>query len=183
MRPLCYFHKALSSKLLTHLYELIPPILNFYHNPRCYRALFCRTDPFRNSFLPLLVNGWNKLDPDMRTLNSHVIHRKKLLTFVRASKKGIYNIYDPQGFKLLNRLRLGFSYLRKHNIPLNFSDTVILLCSCALETESTDLSFLTCQNHISLRTTLMGELSSIDNEIVSPILTVLAEEFFMVMKS
>lgn len=57
------------------------------------------------------------------------------------------------------------------------------LCSCALETESMDLSFLTCQNHISLRTTLMGKLSSIDNEIVSPILTVLAEEFFMVMKA
>ena len=119
----------------------------------------------------------------MRTLNSHVIHRKKLLTFVRTSKKGIYNIYDPQGFKLLNRLRLGFSYLRKHNIRHNFSDTVIPLCLCALETESMDLSFLTCQNHISLRTTLMGKLSSIDNEIVSPILTVLAEEFFMVMKA
>ena len=41
------------------------------------------------------------------------------------------------------------------------------LCSCALETESTDHFFLSCQNYISFRTFLMNESSSINCEIVS----------------
>ena len=93
--------------------------------------------------------------------------RKKLLTFIRPSEKSIYNIYDPQGSKLLNRPTLGFSYLREHNFRHNFADTVNPLCSCALETESTDHFFLCCQNYVSFGTALMNELSSINCEIVS----------------
>ena len=53
LRRLCYSHKVLSTKLPTYLYELIPPIINSHRNPGCYRALHCRTDLFRNSFLML----------------------------------------------------------------------------------------------------------------------------------
>ena len=65
---LCYLHKVLSTKLTTYLYELILPILNFRRNPGCYRALYCRTDLFQNSFLPFSINEWNKLDPDIKLL-------------------------------------------------------------------------------------------------------------------
>ena len=43
------------------------------------------------------------------------------------------------------------------------------LCSCALETESTDPGrfFLRCQNYVSFRTVLMNELSSINSGIIS----------------
>ena len=101
--------------------------------------------------------------------------RKKLLTFIRPSEKSIYNIYDPQGSKLLNRLRLGFSHLREHKFRHNFADTVNPLCSCALETESTDHFFLRCQNYVSFRTALMNELSSINCGIVSLRLSALLE--------
>ena len=92
---------------------------------------------------------------------------KKLLNFIRPSEKSIFNIYDPQGSKLLNRLRLGFSHLREHKFRHNFADTVNPLCSCALETESTDHFFLRCQNYVSFRTALMNELSSINSGIIS----------------
>ena len=108
LRWLCYLHKVLSIKLLAYPYELIPPIINSHHNPGCYRALYCWTDLFQNSFLPFSINEWNKLDPDIRNLDSHEMFRKKLLNFIRSSEKSICNIYDPQGSKLLNRLRLGF---------------------------------------------------------------------------
>ena len=36
-----------------------------------------------------------------------------------------------------------------------------MLCSCAVETESTDHFFIRCQNYVSFRTALMTELSSI----------------------
>ena len=135
-------------------------------SPGCYRALYCRTDLLRNSFLPFSINEWKKLDPDIRNLDSHTMFRKKLLTFIRPSEKSIYNIYDPQRSKLLNRFRLGFSHLREHKFRHNFADTGNPLlrhnfadtgnplfrhnftdtgnpsCSCALETESKEHFFL-----------------------------------------
>ena len=121
MRRLCYLHKVLSAKLFTYLYELIPPIINSHRNPGCYRALYWSTDLFRNSFLPFSINERNKLDPDIRNLDSHTTFRKKLLSFVRPSEKSIYKIYDTQGSKLLNRLRLSFNHLCKHNFRHNFT--------------------------------------------------------------
>ena len=41
------------------------------------------------------------------------------------------------------------------------------LCSCALETESTDHFFLCCQNYVSFGTALTNELNSINRGIVS----------------
>ena len=93
--------------------------------------------------------------------------RKKLLIFIRLSEKSIFNIYDPQRSRLLNRLRLGFSHLRQHKFRHNFADTVNPLCSCALETESTDHFFLHCQSYVSFCTALMNELSSISSGIIS----------------
>ena len=93
--------------------------------------------------------------------------RKKLLNFIRPSEKGIFCIYDPQGSKLLNRLRLGLSHLREHNFRHNFADTVNPLCSCALETESINHFFLRCQNYVSFRTALLNELSGINSGIIS----------------
>ena len=167
LRRLCYLHKVLSTKLLACLYELIPPIINSHRNPGCYRALYCRTDLFRNSFLPFSINEWNKLDTDIRSLVSHEIFRKKLLNFIRPSEKSIFSIYDPQGSKLLSRLKLGFSHLREHKFRHNFGETLNPLCSCALETESTDHFFLRCQSYVSFRTGLMNELSSISSGIIS----------------
>ena len=110
----CYLHKVLSTNLPTYLYELIPPIINPHRNPGCYRVLSCRTDLFRNSFLLFSINEWNKLDPVIRNLHSQAMFHKKLLNFIRLSEKSIYNIYDPHGSKLLNRLRLGYSHLHEH---------------------------------------------------------------------
>ena len=104
LRRLCYLHQVLSTKPSTYLYELIPPITNSHRNPGCYRTLCCRIDLFRNSFLPFSINEWNKLDPGIRNLDSHAMFRQKALTFIRPSEKSIYNIYDPQGSTLLNRL-------------------------------------------------------------------------------
>ena len=78
LRQLCYLHKALSEKLPTFLYELIPPILNSHYHPGCYRVLYCRKDLFRNSFLPFSINEWNKLGSDIRNLNYYAMFRKRL---------------------------------------------------------------------------------------------------------
>ena len=86
-----------------------------------------------------------------------------MLTFKRPSEESIYNTYDPQGSKLLNRLSLGFSYLREYKFRHNFVDTGNLLCSCALENESTighestDHFILRFQNYVPLHTAFMNK--------------------------
>ena len=87
---------------------------------------------------------------------------EKLLTFIKPLEHDTYGIYDPLSIKLLNRLRLGFSHLRKRKFRHNFADTLNPLCSFYLETEDTEPYFLRCQNNLSLRTKLMNDLNHIN---------------------
>ena len=91
---------------------------------------------------------------------------KKVLTFIRPLGNITYRIYDPLDVRLLTRLRLDFSHLRKHNFRHNFADTLNLLCSFSLETENTKHYFLLCQNNLSFRTIFMNDLNNINTAIV-----------------
>ena len=74
----------------------------------------------------------------MRGLLLHATYPHTLKSFWECDKSHMQmKLYDPQGYKLLKRLRLGFSHLRKYNFQDNFADALKPLCSCALETEST----------------------------------------------
>ena len=56
-------------------------------------------------------------------LISHAMFCKKLLAFIRPLRNDTYGIYDPLRVRLLDRLRLGFSHLRKAKFRHNFADT------------------------------------------------------------
>ena len=122
---------------------------------------------FKNSFLPFTLTEWNKLDSDIKNIDSHTMFSKKLLTSIRPLGNDTYGIYDPLVVILLNRLRLGFNHLREHKFGHNFADTLNPLCSCSLETEDTEHYFLRCQNNLSFRTTLMNDLNNINTAIAS----------------
>ena len=87
----------------------------------------------------------NKLDSKIRNADTYVSFRKMLLNFIRPIVNTTYKIYDPLGIKLLTRLRLGFSHLSENKFTHNFADSLNLLCSCSLETESAIDFFLRCQ--------------------------------------
>ena len=90
-----------------------------------------------------------------------------LLNFIRPTGNSTYKIYDQLGIKLLTRLRLGFSHLSEHKFRHNFADSLNLLCSCSLETESTLYFFLHCQNYTTLRRALMTDLKNFNDTIMS----------------
>ena len=92
---------------------------------------------------------------------------KKLLTFIRPLENDSYEIYDPLGVRLLNRLRLGFSHIRENTFRHNFADTLNPLYPCSLKTEDAEHYFLPCQNNVSFRATLMNVLNNINTAIVS----------------
>ena len=65
------------------------------------------------------------------------IFKSNLLAFIRPVQNNIFNILDPQGLKLLTRLRLGFSHLSKHRFRHNFQECMNPVCSCSLEIKDT----------------------------------------------
>ena len=146
------------------MYGLIASLQRSHRYPGCFQTLRCRTTLFKKWFLPFTITEWNKLDSDIKNIDSHVMFRKKLLTFIRPLENDTYGIYDPIGVRLLNKLRLGFSHLREHNFKHNLTDTLIPLCLCSLE--DTEHWFLRFQNNISFRTTLMNDLNDINTAIL-----------------
>ena len=50
--------------------------------------------------------------------------RKNVLNFITPSEKSIFNVYDQQGSKVLNTLRLDFSQKCEYKFRHNFADTV-----------------------------------------------------------
>ena len=157
----------MSSKRPSYLYDILPSLQRSQRNQGFFQPLLCRTEIFKNYFLPYTINEWNKLDPDIRKIDSYVGFRKKLLSFIKPTENKTFSIYDPFGIKPLNRLRVDFSHLNEHKFRHNFSDTLNPLCSCSLETETTAHFFLRCRNYTDVRLTLMKELYKIDNSITS----------------
>ena len=123
-----YLYKIISTKLPPYLYELIPPLQRSHRYPSCFQGFRCRTTFFQNSFLPFAITEWDKLDSDIKNTDSQAMFRKKLLVFIRLLGNDTYEIYDPLGIRLLNRLRLDFSYLRGHKFRHNFTDTLNPSC-------------------------------------------------------
>ena len=84
----------------------------------------------------------------------------------RPTPKPIYYIHNPNGLKLLTRLRLRISYLNEHKFNHNFNECVNLLCSCSLEVQSAPHFFLLCHHFIDIRKTLFHELQPVNKNIL-----------------
>ena len=97
-------------------------LINF--GPKCERntrtrnnsipTFNCRTNCFKYSFLPSILNDWFNLDPNIRSYASISIFKSELLSFTHPVQTNIYSIFDPKGLTFLTRLRLGLSHLNKH---------------------------------------------------------------------
>lgn len=118
---------------------------------------YCWTDLFKYSFVPLAINEWKKLNLETPNIESLLSLRKTLLRIDRSSPKSILNIDNPNGLKLLTRLR--FSH--------NFSNWVDPWCFCSLETESLSLFFLQCHLFRNIRLTYLEEFTKINLNILN----------------
>ena len=97
-----------------YLNKLIPKRKQNFNSRNIYiPSNNCRTEYFRSSFSPASPEEWFHLDQSMR--NSETINalKQKLLPFICLLENSIFNIFDPEGLKLLTRLCLGFSQLKK----------------------------------------------------------------------
>ena len=81
--------------------------------------------------------------------------------------KPIFNIHNPTGSTLLNRLRLGRSNLNQHKFNHNFRDWVNPLCTYSLEIESPSHFFVGCHYVTDIRKTLFNELLLVDENTLN----------------
>ena len=59
-------------------------------------------------------------------------------------ERSLFSIHDPISVKILTRLWIKCSNLKEHKFCHNFKDTVVPMCNCGTETETTEHFFLRC---------------------------------------
>ena len=110
VRCLCLFHKIAPTGFTTNLFNLIHKSTHGYQtrtsgNIPTYQF---RTDTLKNFFFPWTV-AWSKIYPE--TQNAYLTTFKKhSLKEVCPVRHSVYNICNPNGLKLLTRLRLGLNH-------------------------------------------------------------------------
>ena len=126
----------------------------------------CNTAYFSNSFIPCALTEWNNLGNSIRELESISVFKSSLLHFIRPKASPIFGIMDPEGLKLLTRLRLNLSHLKEHKYCHNFADTLNPICNCGLlEVESTSHYLLRCSFFSEHRKILLNSIAAIRGDI------------------
>ena len=77
------------------------------------------------------------------------------------------NSHNPQGLKLLTRLRLGPSNLRYHKFKHNFLDNINPLCSYGSDIETTLDFLLYFPIFMECKNTLLSQISEITSELIT----------------
>ena len=88
-----------------------------------------------------------------------------LLKFIKPSSNSLFNCHSLKGIKLITRLRLDLSHLRKHKFRLNFQDTLNPIWSCGDDIETAIHYLLHCSNYSDEGRTLLEGLQSIGEKI------------------
>ena len=127
---------------------------------------YCRTDTFKNSFFPNVINEWNKLDEKIKGATSFSLFKASLLKMGRPHANSTYRIHNPVGIRLHTRLRLVLSHLNEHKFRHNFADCVNPLCSCSIEPETTLHFFLHCCNFLNIRRKLFDKIKLLDETLL-----------------
>ena len=162
-RRLCVLYKVFSSGQPSYIYDLLPPLRSSRRHVNSFNLVTCKSEYFKNSFIPNVIYEWNKLDPDIRSSASYNLFRNTLLKFIRSAQRKTLHINDSVGVKLLTRLRLGFSHLREYKFRHGFKDILNPLCPCSIEAETTAHYFLRFHFYNANRSALMNESNEIDS--------------------
>ena len=117
-------------------------------------------------FFRSVIIEWNNLDPNLRNSKSISVFKEKILNFIRPSSNYFFDIHNPKAIKLITRLRLGLSHLRKHKFKHSFQETINPLCNCGQDIESTTHFFPHCSFFINERFTLLSTIRSLDSKLL-----------------
>ena len=123
----------------------------------------CRKDCFKYSFFPCTLNDRFNLEDSLRSSESILIFKSRLLSFICPIQSNVHSIFYPKGLKFQTLLRLGFNHLNEHRFRHNFQYCWNSLCSCSLEIEEILYYLLQCYHFPQHRTDLMNSVKSISD--------------------
>ena len=130
-------------------------------------AINVKNDFFKNTFFSSNNNWWNKLDWKIKNSESIETFKKRILPFIWPSPNRTFNCNNHRGIKLLSRLRLGLSHLRKHKLKYSFQDSFNPFCIHRKgEVESSSYYLLHCSNYSEERLALLHTTKNIDISIL-----------------
>ena len=131
LRKLCLFYEILNDEHWQYPFKLIPFRRTFYstRNALNIPLLNINHNFVKKLFFPCTIIKWNKLDRDLRKADSLLVFKTYILKFKRPSPNPAYNYHNPKGLKIINRIKLGFSHLRKHKFKQSFQSTSFYVLS------------------------------------------------------
>ena len=118
-------------------------------------------------FFSSTIFEWNRSNRQIRQSLTLVTFRNSLLKIGQPTPRPVCNIHNPNGLKLLTRLRLVLSHLNEHKYNHNLKDSVNTLCSYSLEVELVSHFFLHCHYFSDIWKTLFHELESVDKNMLN----------------
>lgn len=120
---------------------------------------------FRNSFsIPTFIE-WNNLEINIRKLESYGTFKTSILRSIRPTENLVFSFHNPNGIKLITRLRLDFSHLRKHRFIHNFQNTLNPICSCRKKNWNYYYLFQ-WPNQLNERMTLLNNIQKIEEKVL-----------------
>ena len=168
-RKLCTFYKFVKEKSPQYLYNIIPNSINTYRtrNSGKIPQFNVKHNFFKNSFFPSTILEWNKLDANIRNLESFNLFKSQVLKFIRPIPNSIFDCHHPEGIKFLSRIRLGLSHLREHKFKHSFQDTLNPFCKCGQDIETPCHYLLHCPNYNTERNALLNNIRQIVPNILN----------------
>ena len=88
---------------------------------------------------------YNIRNSNIRNSENLALFKKRILAFIRPSANSTFQCFNPNGLKLITKLRLGLSHLSFHKFKHSFQDTLNPTCNCG-SVETTIHYLLLCPN-------------------------------------
>ena len=116
---------------------------------------------YERSFFPFCQLNWDSIDDTIKNAENLSQFKSRYLKVIRPPPRGFFGIDDKYGIRLLFKLRVDFSDLRRHRFDHKFN-CLSPICKCALEDE--------CTEHFLTRCPLFSRHHRILNSSISNIL-------------
>ena len=110
-RRLCLLYKVFSTGQPSSIYYLLLSMRSFRRQVNSFIRVSWKSEYFKNSFIPNLIDQWHKLDRDIRSSTSY-----NFFKFIRSIQRKTFNINYSVGIKLLTRDKRHI----KSSLPLRY---------------------------------------------------------------
>ena len=123
-RKLCTFLKINKEKSPDSLFNTIPKNNSNHRTSNSYNIpkFNIKRNFFKNYFFPSVIAEWNKLDSDIRNLNSQSLFKSRILKFIRPNPNSTFNCHNPTAIIYLSWITHGLSHICERKFKSSFQN-------------------------------------------------------------